>query len=133
MARNKEMSIPGFPDFAAALADLKKFQRTPQPSYHVTVATGEGHLIITEALVSFWTEKHSQFADELTKIKSEHDQEFNPKGLKRGADTPEDGGEEEETARPAKRLCLSSSMSTEELEAQHPERTCVSLEQVFLC
>ena len=123
MARNKEFSIPGFPDFQTALQDLKSFQRTPQPAYTVTVPTGEGHLIITEALVSFWSVKHTQFADQLAQLKADHDAEFNHKGLKRGsAETSEDGGEEEQE-RPSKRLCLSTSLSPEELETQHSDRT----------
>ena len=128
MARSKEVNISGFPDFEGVLQDLKQYQRTPMPTYSVTVPTPEA-LVITEALVQFWTVKHSQFADDMMKLKDEHDKEFNPQGLKRGAEI-EDPAEEE---RPSKRLCLSTSLTAAELESQHPERSDAANTKYFLC
>ena len=132
MARNKEFQIAGFPDFAGTLSDLKQYRRTPQPNYEVCVATGEGHLVITEALVSFWCVKHSQFSSELEKIKSEHDKEFNPKGLKRGHAETEEVGDDETEEQPTKRLCLATLLSAEEMDSKHSERTVSCLRCAFV-
>ena len=128
MARNAEYKIAGFPDFTGALTDLKQFQRSPQPTYEVSVPTGHGVLVIKESLIQFWTVKHPDFASAMENLVEKHNQEFNPEGLKRGAESeaPEAG----EEGPPAKKLCLSTAASLADLEQQCPERTWVQKRQV---
>lgn len=121
MARNGEYKIQGFPDFSATLNDLKQYQRAPQPTYEVCVATGEGQLIVRQSLVDFWSKKHSQFEDRLTSLIEAHNKEFNPRGLKRGAE--EQGDSEQAQEQPTKRLRLGSATTSAELEKEHPDRT----------
>ena len=120
MARAGEFQIPAFPDFDSALNELKQFQRSPQPDYQVCVATADGALVVKQTLVDFWTVKHTSFADQMQKLLQVHDNEFNTRKLKRGAEETEDAPEEE---RPTKRLCPGTSSSMEELETNHPDRT----------
>lgn len=122
MARNGEYKIQGFPDFSATLADLRQYQRAPQPTYEVCVATGEGQLVVRQSLVDFWSKKHSQFEDRLTSLIEAHNQEFNPRGLKRGAEESE-GASEQAQEPPTKRLRLGSTTTLAELEKEHPDRT----------
>lgn len=123
MARAGEFQIPAFPDFDSALNELKQFQRSPQPDYQVCVATADGALVVKQTLVDFWTVKHTSFADQMQKLLQVHDNEFNTRKLKRGAEETEDAPEEE---RPTKRLCPGTSSSMEELETNHPDRTLTS-------
>ena len=120
MARSGEFQIPAFPDFGSALNELKQFQRSPQPEYQVCVATADGALVVKQTLVDFWTVKHTSFADQMQELLRVHDNEFNTKKLKRGAEETEEAQEEE---RPTKRLCPGTSSSMEDLETNHPDRT----------
>ena len=121
MARAAEYRIQGFPDFNAALADLRQHQRAPQPEYDVCVATGDGQLIIRESIIEFWKQKHPSFADQMDQLVSKHNAEFNPRGLKRGMEESTDPVENAEPA--AKRLCLDTKMTTEEMDTSCPDRT----------
>lgn len=123
MARAGEYKLQGFPDFTSALADLKQFQRAPQPEYEVCVATGEGQLIIRETLIEFWLQKHQSFADQMKEVVESHNAEFNPRGLKRGMEET-DPVENEEPA--AKRLCLDTKIALGEFENSVPDRKRVS-------
>ena len=89
MARNAEYKIAGFPDFSGALTDLKQFQRSPQPTYEVTVPCGNGGLVVKESLIQFWTVKHPDFSDAMTALLEQHNKEFNPDCIKRGAESEE--------------------------------------------
>lgn len=121
MARANEFSIGAFPDFSAALKELKQFQRSPQPEYQVCVATAEGSLVIRQTLLDFWMAKEGDFPDKVKELLKAHNTEFNEKNLKRG------GAESAETATseepPAKRLRLGTATTLQELEGKHPERT----------
>lgn len=120
MARAGEYKLQGFPDFTSALADLKQFQRAPQPEYEVCVATGDGQLIIRETLIEFWMQKHQSFADQMKEEVEKHNAEFNPRGLKRGMEDAADPVETEEPA--AKRLCLDTKMTLGEFENSVADR-----------
>ena len=122
MARNGEYKIQGFPDFSATLEDLRQYQRAPQPTYEVCVSTGEGHLIVRQSLVEFWSKKHSQFEDRLNGLIEAHNKEFNPKGLKRGSEESAGDGEQPQEP-PTKRLRLGGTTTSAELEKEHPDRT----------
>lgn len=122
MAKNAEYKIAGFPDFSAALVDLKQFQRSPQPTYEVTVPTGKGDLVIKQSLIDLWMTKHPDFADGMQKLLEEHNKEFNPEGLTRGADT-EASSDNDDSGPPTKKLRLSTATTLAELEKQCPERT----------
>eukprot|EP00435_Cladocopium_sp_Y103_P030560 s1097_g7.t1 len=111
MARTGEFHIPAFPDFGAALTELKQFQRSPQPEYQVCVPTADGALVVKQTLVDFWTLKHTSFADKMQELLKIHDNEFNTRRLKRGAEEVEETAEEEP---PTKRLCLGTSLTMEE-------------------
>ena len=119
MCRSQEFNIEGFPNFDGTLADLKHFQKSPVPDYKVTVACGND-LVIQEALVQFWSNKHPEFTEKMNDLLSNHNFEFNPKQLKRGAEEIGNAGETEE--RPSKRLCLNTAKTIEELEKDHPDR-----------
>ena len=119
MARKGEFKIAGFPDFASAVGELKQFQRSPQPDYQVCVALGDGSLIVKETLREFWTKK-PEFTDKLTALLSKHDAEFNPRGVKRGAEPTKEAEQEEQ---PAKRLRMATTATCSDFEAQHPDRT----------
>ncbi|CAK8995879.1 Uncharacterized protein SCF082_LOCUS4551 [Durusdinium trenchii] len=122
MARSGEYRLAGFPDFQAAVSDLKQFQRAPMPEYQVCVGLADGTLVIRQSLVDFWSLKHAAFKDKMDSLLEAHNAEFNKRGIKRGADESNDSaGNGSEP--PAKRLCLDSSKTTEELESEHPERT----------
>ena len=122
MARNAEYKIAGFPDFSGALTDLKQFQRSPQPTYEVTVPCGNGILVVKESLIQFWTVKHPDFADAMTTLVDSHNKEFNPDCIKRGAET-EEVPEGQEDSPPTKRLRLSTASTLADLEKQCPDRT----------
>ena len=122
MARNGEYKIQAFPDFSAALSELKQFQRSPQPEYQVCVATGEGHLIVRESLLEFWTQKHPNFADQVTEVLKVHNAEFNPRGLKRGAEECHEN-EDDSNPVPSKKLRLDNATKLPELESQFPDRS----------
>ena len=124
MCRSAEYTIPGFPDFQAAIKDLKKStSQAPAPNYSVTIALGDGTLVIQEALQEFWTKKHPSFCDQMTSLVDDHNKEFNPKNLKRGAQSEKSGGGSSEGVEPsAKRLCLTTTMPTSDLESTFPER-----------
>lgn len=121
MARNAEYKINAFPDFGSALNDLRHYQRAPQPEYEVCVATGDGQLIVRESLIEFWSKKHPEFEEQLQKVMESHNAEFNPRGLKRGAEEQQPEGEDD-SGRPTKRLCLDSSVTAEKFEEQCSER-----------
>ncbi|OLP75981.1 hypothetical protein AK812_SmicGene44142 [Symbiodinium microadriaticum] len=77
-AKSKQMTINGFPDFAAAMADLSKVHTTEARSdydYQVTVPVG-GCLIVLQALKSKF-EASQVVAEEFAKVLEKHDQEFN--------------------------------------------------------
>ena len=94
MARNAEYKIAGFPDFSGALTDLKQFQRSPQPTYEVTVPCGNGVLVVKESLIQFWTVKHPDFSDAMTALLEQHNKEFNPREASRNKRTAEEPVEE---------------------------------------
>eukprot|EP00438_Fugacium_kawagutii_P023430 Skav207931 [mRNA] locus=scaffold1441:391811:392884:- [translate_table: standard] len=121
MARSGEFSINAFPDFSGTLKELKQFQRSPQPEYQVCVATGDGSLVVKQTLVDFWCKKHASFKDQMDTILQTHNNEFNQKGLKRGAEESEEPAESQE--RSAKRLCLGTAATMNDLDQKHPERT----------
>eukprot|EP00435_Cladocopium_sp_Y103_P035840 s1440_g9.t1 len=106
MARNAEYKISGFPDFSGTLTDLKQFQRSPQPSYEVTVPTGNGALVIKESLIQFWTVKHQDFQSDMENLVKQHNQEFNPEGLKQGAEA--EAPEADEEGPPTKKITLNA-------------------------
>ena len=122
MARNAEYKIAGFPDFSGALTDLKQFQRSPQPTYEVTVPCGNGVLVVKESLIQFWTVKHPDFSDAMTALLEQHNKEFNPDCIKRGAES-EEVPEGEEDSSPTKRLRLSAASTLADLENKCPDRT----------
>ena len=119
MARKGEFKIAGFPDFNAAMGELKQFQRSPRPDYQVCVALGDGSLIVKETLREFWSKK-PEFTEKLAALLSKHDAEFNPRGLKRGAEVTKEVEAEEQ---PAKRLRMGTTATSADFEAQHAERT----------
>lgn len=129
MARSGEFKIQGFPAFDATLADLKQFQRCPKPDYSVCVASGNA-LIIREALVQFWVTKHPEFADQMQELVKVHDQEFNPKNLKRGLE--QEGDSEPPQESPAKKLRLTQAKTMEELEKEHSERSLFTFQSLRL-
>ena len=122
MARNAEYKIAGFPDFSGALTDLKQFQRSPQPTYEVTVPCGNGVLVVKESLIQFWTVKHPDFSDAMTALLEQHNKELNPDCIKRGAES-EEVPEGEEDSPPTKRLRLSAASTLADLENKCPDRT----------
>ena len=118
MAKNAEFKIAGFPDFSAALTDLKQFQSSPTPSYEVCVPTGSGVLVVKESLIQFWRSKGADFADDFNSLLDKHNAEFNPDGLRKGGESEVPEGDEEP---PAKRLCLQTKTTMGELEIKCPE------------
>ena len=126
MARNGEYKIQAFPDVSGALSELKQFQRSPQPEYQVCVSTGEGHLIIRESLLEFWTQKHASFADQVEELLKTHNNEFNPRGLKRGAEEC-NGNEDDSSSPPSKRLRLDNATKLSDLEGEFPDRSLLIL------
>lgn len=118
MARTSEFKIEGFPNFDGTLADLKQFQRSPLPEYKVCVASGN-NLIVRDALIQFWCQKHPEFADKMTSIVDAHDKEFNHSKLKRGVENTTNGEQSDE--RPSKRLCLNQAKTMNELESEHSD------------
>ncbi|CAE7214672.1 unnamed protein product, partial [Symbiodinium sp. CCMP2456] len=77
-AKGKQMQINGFPDFAAAMADLAKVHTSEARSeydYQVTVPVG-GCLIISQALVTKF-QASQLVADDFDKVLQAHDKEFN--------------------------------------------------------
>eukprot|EP00438_Fugacium_kawagutii_P006109 Skav219828 [mRNA] locus=scaffold1238:420160:421937:- [translate_table: standard] len=111
MARGGEFAIQAFPDFKRALDELKQFQRSPQPTYQVCVSTGDGHLVIRQALIDFWLAKEGGFADKVKELVKDHDAEFNPNKLKRGQENEAAEAEASEE-RPLKRLRLELHIET---------------------
>ncbi|OLQ08636.1 hypothetical protein AK812_SmicGene7853 [Symbiodinium microadriaticum] len=78
-AKSKQLTIAGFPDFTAALADLTKVHtETSRPDYEylVTVPVG-GDLIVLAALMSKF--ENSVFAADFATALKKHDEEFNKK------------------------------------------------------
>ena len=77
-AKGKQTQINGFPDFAAAMADLAKVHTSEARSeygYQVTVPVG-GCLIVLQALVTKF--RASQIvSDDFEKLLQVHDKEFN--------------------------------------------------------
>lgn len=120
MARNKELRIEGFPDFGGALTELKQFQRAPKPEFQVCVGL-EGALVIKQALVEFWSRKE-HFADRMNSLVNQHNEEFNPKNLKRGAEENPEDPESSAAQPPAKRLCLGTAKTVSELETEYTDR-----------
>ncbi|CAE7339927.1 unnamed protein product, partial [Symbiodinium sp. CCMP2456] len=77
-AKSKQMTINGFPDFAAAMADLSKVHTTEARSeydYQVTVPVG-GSLIVLQALKNKF-EASQVVSEEFTKLLEKHDHDFN--------------------------------------------------------
>lgn len=85
MAREKQLKIGGFPNFATAVQELQQAQDLPSPEYEVCLPLADGHLAIKENLVTMWTEKHEEFASEARELLSRHNRKYNPRGVKRGA------------------------------------------------
>ncbi|CAJ1380673.1 unnamed protein product [Effrenium voratum] len=142
MARNKELRIEGFPDFGGALTELKQFQRAPKPEFQVCVGL-EGALVIKQALVEFWSRKE-HFADRMNSLVNQHNEEFNPKNLKRGAEENPEDPESSAAQPPAKRLCLGTAKTVSELETEYTDRLtlncghfslalCLSDSSVWMC
>eukprot|EP00435_Cladocopium_sp_Y103_P023533 s3324_g5.t1 len=120
MARAGDYKIQGFPDFRGALGQLQAFQRAPAPEYDVCVPVS-GALIIKQSLIEFWTKKHASFEDQMLQLIQDHNAEFNPKGLKRGAEDIAE--QEEENPEPAaKRLRLSTTTTLADLDSQCKDR-----------
>ncbi|CAK9015621.1 Uncharacterized protein SCF082_LOCUS12841 [Durusdinium trenchii] len=116
MARSNELNIAAFPNFSSAMAEIKQFQRSPQPDYQVCVCLGDGSLIVRESLIQFWSKKHTSFLEQLTNLVDDHNKEFNPKGLKRGAEPNNEETNEEVAETPKKRLRLTTAKTYAELE-----------------
>ena len=131
MARSNELDIAAFPNFSSAMAEIKQFQRSPQPDYQVCVCLGDGSLIVRESLIQFWSKKHTSFLEQLTNLVDDHNKEFNPKGLKRGAEPNNEETNEEAAETPKKRLRLTTAKTYAELEAAFPERTSTLIKQVL--
>ncbi|CAK9110935.1 unnamed protein product [Durusdinium trenchii] len=132
MARSNELNIAAFPNFSSAMAEIKQFQRSPQPDYQVCVCLGDGSLIVRESLIQFWSKKHTSFLEQLTNLVDDHNKEFNPKGLKRGAEPNNEETNEEAAETPKKRLRLTTAKTYAELEAAFPERTDLTCGQFTL-
>ena len=116
LARAGTLKLPGFPDFGAAVAELKTHAPPPQPPYSVTLPVGDAW-IVKEALIEQWLEK-ADFASDMKELLVSHNKEFNPKGIKRSSEsTP---GPE----RAAKKLCLEhGALTVDEFETKYTERT----------
>ena len=81
-AKAKQITIGGFPDFSAAIADLSKVHSSQTASdfeYQVTVPAGP-HLIVLQALLSKFAS--SSLAPEFERLLEAHDAEFNPEHKK---------------------------------------------------
>ena len=130
MAKNAEYKIAGFPDFSAALTDLKQFQSSPPPTYEVCVPTGNGVLVVKESLIQFWRSKGADFADKFTSLLDKHNAEFNPEGLRRGSESEVPEGDED--GPPSKRLCLGTKATMGELEIQCPEAERTDVQENFI-
>lgn len=103
--------MPGFPDFKKAVAPA------PQPSYSVCIGVAES-LVVKQCLVEQW-EKKDDFGAELKTLLTDHNQEFNPRGIKRGSEAT--GAST--SPRPAKKLCIPNEpMSLDEFESKFEDR-----------
>lgn len=120
MARSGDFQIAAFPDFQGALAQIKEFQKSPQPSYQVCVATGDGSLVVRQSLVEFWTKKHPSFSDQTLRLLEKHNAEFNLKGLKRGAES-EEGQTQETMEKEEPQLALGTAKTIADLESSYPD------------
>ena len=83
------------------------------PEYEVTVSIGNGHLAIKQNLIDYWL-KCEYFKDDIMLVVKEHNEKYNPQGIKRGCDAIKVEGEEAAEAQPAKRIRIESSVKLTE-------------------
>ena len=102
MARNKALKLPGFPDFGKAVKEISEMKEIAQPSYEVTVPLGNGVLAVKQNLIEYW-EKCEGFEAESADLIKNHNDKYNPHGVKRGADQVGAGEGSEESEPVAKK------------------------------
>lgn len=117
LARNGHLKISGFPDFKQSVQELQKVEPPPQPNYSVSVPLGQA-LLTKECLVDEWQQK-TDFCKEFEVLLAAHDQEFNPKKIKRSSETLGQSPSEP----PTKRLCIQADpLNLNEFETKFPNR-----------
>ena len=112
-AKAKQISVPGFPDFAAAIEDMAKTQSKPLADssyqYSVTVPLA-GELIILQSLQDKFAD--SSFAQSFRQVLGDHDKEFNRNHRKASTNTQEVDANKE--AKTHKRVKLETEYETME-------------------
>ena len=117
LARSGSLDVPGFPNFSQAITELKSVQRPPQPDYSVCIPLGEA-LVINEASIQQWMDKQD-YQTEMKKLVTDHNNEFNKRGIKRGSEAVEATSNN----RPMKKLCISvDPIPLDEFETKHEAR-----------
>ena len=64
-ARAGQLKLPGFPNFQSVVAELKAKQTQPFPEYSVCTALPDGTLVIKQALIELWTQRHEMFCTDM--------------------------------------------------------------------
>jgi hypothetical protein len=91
MCRSGEMRLPGFPQFAEKLNELRAAESASQVSsltYEVTTPMPDGCLVVLESLLDKWRED-PELALVLDPILTDHNAEFNPHGHRSHSTTEE--------------------------------------------
>lgn len=118
LARSDNLKIPGFPKFEDTIKELKSQAVTQLPQYDVCVGLADGVLVVKEAVRQMWLAK-ADFSAEATQLFQQHDAEFNPKHIRRGAADAEQGGPQEVEE---KQLTAEGVLCKGEFEKQHEDR-----------
>ena len=90
MCRQGSLKLPGFPEFESVVTDLKKNNTDiPPPEFTVCIPVPNG-LAIRQNLIDHWMD-NDQFQVEMADVLKEHNEKYNPHGVKRGGETQESG------------------------------------------
>lgn len=84
------------------------------------MALSDGTLIIKQTVLDMWIEKHATFSTECSELLKHHNDEFNPKNLKRGIEDTNENKERQEL--PNKQFCAQGTLSKADFEKQYPDR-----------
>ena len=113
MCRSGTLKLAGFPNFQNVVQEMQQKKEANLPEYEVSVSIGNGHLAIKQNLIDYWL-KCEYFKDDIMLVVKEHNDKYNPHGIKRGCDAIKveagDGAEEQ----PAKRIRIESSVKLAE-------------------
>lgn len=112
----QQLWLKGFPNFQAIAGELQNAADMPAPKYEVCLPLPNGDLAIQQSLIDLWTTKRAMFERETSELVAQHNEKYNPRGIKRGLDSaegPETSGQQPET----KKIRIEESMKTSEHEA----------------